>query len=541
MVRGGSIQLPRFQRGEEWEIGHVERLMTSMVQNLPIGAFLVLEIGGDPPFQSRPLHTVTRGGERIIELLLDGQQRLTALWRALHDNYPGFNLLVDLEREEEEGLTVVAQRRWQRDDRQFPLWVDIPKECLERGKIPFTLVNPLLSDGIKAWALRAEDGDLERAWRLSDRINELKGKIENFMIPALVLGAETSPHLAIRVFIQMNTNYVRLTAFDIVVAQVEQAIGESLADRVHALQRDFLLLPDLAEPGDLVLGILALLKDQPPNERGFLSLAKIGFEHFDEEWQKVCRGTAELLTFMQAEGVIHSQVLPTESVLAALAAVWAEAPQHSDAAGRVRTLMRRYLWYASFSPRYDRAVPTRVLEDYRALRRAVLEGGAPEEVPCLQEELPSQEEIAETPWPRRKHRLARAILCLGLRGGAIDIADGAPLTSMNLRQREYHHVFPRNWLESKGFDVGEADRAVNCIVITWKTNREISAKEPLVYLRERVEGASLGEAEIRGRLRAHGVDYEVVARNDYPEFVQQRAFYCQQAMEALCRGEDWRP
>lgn len=530
MVDKGSIQLPRFQRGEEWEISNVEKLMTSVLQGLPIGAF-----------RSRPISSASDGTERIIELLLDGQQRLTALWRALTDNYPNHTFLIDLEKAADENLAVVAQSRWERDGTRFPLWTDVESECRERGKIPLRLLNPLLPDQVGDWALKAEKGDTNRAWSLSDQIKEMKGRTQNFKIPALVLGSSTKPHIAIRVFIQMNTNYVRLTPFDVVVAQIEQSIQQSLVERVKGLQTEFQDLVDLADMGDLALSVLALLKDQPANERGFLSLARIGFDRFDEDWEKVREGTAGLLSILQGEGVLHSQVLPTESVLAPIAAAWSEAPQHGDAAGRVRTLMRRYLWHSFFSPRYDRSIPTRVLEDHRALRGVARGIIGPEHVPCLTEELPSPEEIALAPWPRRKNRLARAILCVSLRGKANDIADATPVTSKNLPKREYHHMYPRKWLETKGFSLEEADKALNCILITWKTNREIGAKEPLAYLKDRVQNAALGDAEIRSRLRTHGVDYDLLEKGDYLHFVDERSQYCHQAMEALCRGEDWRP
>ena len=541
MVHAGSIALPRFQRGEEWEPGNVEKLLTSVAQGLPIGAFLVLQVGDTVPFISRPLHTAAPGHERIIELLLDGQQRLTGLWRALHDNYSDTTVLVDLEKEDEEAVAVVAQRRWNHNGTRFPNWVDSPKQCWERLKFPILLLNPLLPDKVSDWARSAVDGSVEGAWALSDRIKEFKTNLDNFKVPALVLEPETPPYVAIKVFIQMNTNYVRLTAFDIVVAQVEQAIGESLAERVQALRREVPLLPELTDPGELVLSMLALLRDQPPNERGFLSLARIGFADFDEVWQRIRHGAAELVDFLQAETIVHSQVLPTETVLAPIATLWADAPKHSDAAGRFRTLMRRYLWHAFFSPRYDRSVPTRVLEDYRALRTVIRDSATPDQVPCFNEELPSKEDIALAPWPRRRHRLARAILCLTLRGGALDIADADRITPTNLRQREYHHTFPRAWLQDQGVEVEHADRAVNCIIISWKTNREVSAKEPLAYLRERVEGATLGEPEVRARLTTHGVDYDLLACNEFQRFLQQRADDCHQAMNALCRGEDWRP
>ena len=62
-------------------------LLDSVIRGRPVGAALVLEIGDKEPFVSRPIAGTTEPTERTTEHLLDGQQRLTALWKALKDHY----------------------------------------------------------------------------------------------------------------------------------------------------------------------------------------------------------------------------------------------------------------------------------------------------------------------------------------------------------------------------------------------------------------------------------------------------------------------
>lgn len=45
--------------------------------------------------------------------------------------------------------------------------------------------------------------------------------------------------------------------------------------------------------------------------------------------------------------------------------------------------------------------------------------------------------------------------------------------------------------------------ALDCVLVTWNTNRNISDKDPERYLAERLDGTSVGEAEVRARLAAH--------------------------------------
>jgi hypothetical protein len=44
---------------------------------------------------------------------------------------------------------------------------------------------------------------------------------------------------------------------------------------------------------------------------------------------------------------------------------------------------------------------------------------------------------------------------------------------------------------------GIADRALNCALITWRTNRTISDSASIAYLLNRAEAGVLGEDEIR--------------------------------------------
>src|SRR5690349_11023125 len=86
-VKRGEIKLPRFQRFEAWDRERIGSLVQTIIQNLPLGITLVLNVGDEEKFISRYLVTAPQPNGRVHEHLLDGQQRLTALWRVLHNNY----------------------------------------------------------------------------------------------------------------------------------------------------------------------------------------------------------------------------------------------------------------------------------------------------------------------------------------------------------------------------------------------------------------------------------------------------------------------
>ena len=98
-IKRAEIKLPRFQRFEAWDRNRISGLLSAIIQepSLPLGITLIMEVGDDAPFvgaPSRYLETAepAAGGAdgHIREYLLDGQQRLTALWHIARQLSNGF-------------------------------------------------------------------------------------------------------------------------------------------------------------------------------------------------------------------------------------------------------------------------------------------------------------------------------------------------------------------------------------------------------------------------------------------------------------------
>lgn len=82
----------------------------------------------------------------------------------------------------------------------------------------------------------------------------------------------------------------------------------------------------------------------------------------------------------------------------------------------------------------------------------------------------------------------------------------------SVTKREYRHLFPDALLQGHGeFERDDKCSVLNCALITWNTNRNISSKDPLRYLRDRAEKSSFGEETIRHRLATHLTSYESLA------------------------------
>ena len=117
----------------------------------------------------------------------------------------------------------------------------------------------------------------------------------------------------------------------------------------------------------------------------------------------------------------------------------------------------------------------------------------------------------------------------------VSISQTAALSiDLNLARREYHHLFPDAHLRAKGVPDDKIYLSLNCALVTWHTNRNISAKEPERYLAERRDGTDLGENEIRARLATHLIPYDEMVSGDYQAFLAKRASLIHEAMIKLC-------
>jgi len=538
-IRTRQILLPRFQRFEAWGSSTAADFLTSIVRDLPVGSTLILGVGGEkPPFISRPIVGAPKEGEKVNELLLDGQQRLTVLWRALTNNYPDKTYLVDIK--DKKNPEVIPITLWKRNGKKFPLWVKKPKECWERQLIPFELLNPDDELSYQTWADVASNGAPALARKIEHVITPLRNRVSSFNLPFLYLPSGTPKEVAIEVFVKLNTTLVRLTAFDIIVAQLEAATSQSLHDLVSTLDSSVPEINYYTEPSDFVLSVEALIQDKTPNQRGYFSL---DLEKITTDWPKIIEGAKALVQFLEEEKVLDRDRLPIESVLAPLAALWVEAPKTPDEKGNTRILLRKYLWRSFFTERYDRAVSTAILQDYRSLKKVIEKKAEETTVPCFDKNkypLPTKELLIQSRWPKYRDRLARAILLLSIRGGAEDIADGSPLSKNNINQREYHHLYPVAFLKEET-ENQNIYSALNCILVTWRTNRKISAKEPVKYLLERCKASTLGKEEIRRRLKTHFVDFNLLLEGNYDKFLEERAKSCKLAIKSLCNGNTWVP
>lgn len=560
-IRSRQITLPRFQRFTAWGNSEVSGLLTTVLRGLPSGATLILEVGDSEKFKSRTMVDAPESGERVTEQLLDGQQRLTALWRVLHDKYPDRSYLIGFEDDPLDGGAklpyVYGQARWTNNGTRYPAWVDNPKDCWSRRFIPTRLLRPedILPE-IRQWIASCVGDDHQKKDELFDEIIKLRDKVKEFNLPYLALPAGTPKEVALDVFIKMNTSSVHLSTYDIVVALVEEETGRSLHEHVDILEEVVPRASAYANLPDLVLDVVALRQNRIPSQVGYRG---IDYSKMLNEWDMVVKGIRSMVNFLEEESIFDAQRLPSYTAIPIIAALGDHMPTQPDKLGNARHLLRKFLWRAFLTTRYEQSSASNALQDYRGLRRILCEAEAEDVVPIFDQSsypLPTKEMVLQADWPKRKSILGRGLLALQLKCGAEDLADGARATVATITSkehpREYHHLYPAATLEDAGIPDEQIFRALNCALITWRTNRTISDKDPITYLKERADNCALGEKETKRRLRTHLIPYALLAvgyqglsdverrsrvRHDYAAFLSARADVLAKAVQDACEGK----
>ncbi len=210
--------------------------------------------------------------------------------------------------------------------------------------------------------------------KIKAAITTLRERVTYFNLPYLSLPADTSKDVALQVFINMNTNSKPLSMYDIIVAEVESVAERSL----HALEASLTdKCPKAARFGnvsDLILSTSALLQEKLPNTCGMIEMDK---KLLLENWPKLERGLERMASFLEGQHVFDEARLPTNAVLAVIAAAYELIPDHGDFLAKAEKLLRRYLWSPFLLIVMRTRLPRALLPTLRQSKRCSRDKGLP--------------------------------------------------------------------------------------------------------------------------------------------------------------------
>lgn len=460
-VARGEIVLPEFQRAYVWKPTQVVRLLDSLYRGYPAGQVLLWET--DDLATTRGLEGVAASGYAPAgrpKVVLDGQQRLTSLYKALAaDAKDPVDVRFDLRTEQ------FALRR-ARNERS-PYWVDV-RAVVTGARHDLDILRAIAAAGGPSLDDPACNVFLERLQALR-RVAEFCFPIEVFRSGDLEQVTE--------LFVRINAGGTRLRQAELVLAQLtlhlpgvvssrfEEAL-ERYAARGYALDARLLVRALVAlGTGQSRFGPASSLWRRPPDELEAL-------------WERTREALDRAVEFVRARAHFErSEWLPSLNALVPLAAVLDRQPELSreDEVG-----LLRWFWLAQLRGRYSAAAEAAMDEDLRAA------AGERPVVKLLAQLLAhassaavEPDELDEADWRNPAFPMTYAVAC---RRGARDWFTGAPLVARARGEVVVHPIFPRAVLEEAGVPRRRHDEVANLAFLAERPGVQATSLPPEAYL-----------------------------------------------------------
>lgn len=543
----GEIKLPRFQRQWAWKPRNVEKFMTAMLQLRPLGVFLVLRVDPDnQPFNTRNLNDEKTPESNCKEHLLDGQQRLRSLLQVFHDEPRDYKYYCRISKEDQFDTGDVSAIAVPLNQRNRS-WVGQPAKEYEKSLIPLSIITSPTKRARKAIDWReSATSDHQEQKQIEELIDELRSRIDKTQIPYLALPQDTSSSDAIQIFLDTNQSAVRLTEYDIAVAQMEGKTGESLQEFVDEVVEHLPTLKKLESKGvgDLILKLECVIQKKKPT---FGNYGKLNFATLHEERAERVDGIKWAMDELSRIKIWDESRLPTAIPLRVLPALKRHIPSVGTKHDYAMRIVRRYLWCAFLTDRYERQANDRLKEDYDALVIAIKNPNSAPKVPAFDAKLPDRGEIEIQGWPKSGGRLSRGILAVCCQDGAKDIASNEELHSEGTV--DFHHIFPRDVLKESG---REPNIVLNCMLLTsytnqkkWKTTLPGDFARAMIDEKIVKQSVSDSDSEIKSRLETHLLPVDQILSvttseakdigQAYDEFIKARVALVQHRLKVLTK------
>lgn len=573
MANTGALALPDFQRSWVWNPRKIELYLKALFENRPTGIFLILESADAPQFESRRFNGMPATSGQAKELVLDGQQRLTALWKALGgEKNPKHRFYLQVESLKDRALGVIDVVMHSPNTRPGRDLLN-PQAAYAENLVPISILLDAEDENdennlgeILHWCdMACGNGQVREVGPLQKAIQRHLREPLLFNRPLWYcnLDKDTAADVAVDIFVETNSSSVPIKRFDIVVALARSKYEEKLRDRIHnAFRKNEIMtyyfkldqeewIPDV---GQWMLKVACLKTGQAPKEANYRDalerLVEGGtFAALDD----LFRDLGRTLDMAEREGAPTRRTLPSWPPLHVIAALQERSGKFRDPSKiAVREkLTKAYYWRCLFSNRHERQANDRLLEDYHDLGRCLDEieasGRVVGSLPGVFNENAHPIPVAEDlmgyfPWISHG-RLGLALAALVTRGTPYDWITGQKFDVKRIREMEAsrnldkHHVFPRELLRREGIDATGIEHGLNGVLLDRRTNRRFWTSDPTDYFDEILAGTT-PEDELRARVASHLVPYDVLRTKDtvearYRAFIAARAELVSQKLKRL--------
>lgn len=563
-VGSGVLQLPDFQREWKWDDQRIRELIATVTLDYPLGVVMTLETGGKSPFRAVPLVGSEATALRHPDLLLlDGQQRLTSLFQALHSQEPVRTVdtrkknvklwyYVDMMKavgpsaDRDEAIVSVPENKTLRSDfaRQV---LDLSSRELECRAAYFPLRLVYDFEERNEWMRIFTELDPATNWKLWSQFEQrVLSKVQEFQIPMIKLTASTTKDAVCSVFERVNTGGVPLTVFELLTAtyagdldyerehldyyrlpSVWRDIKKQLTTSYPALGNPDGSVEDGLSSSDFLQAIALVLTWERRQENGRAGLSckrrdllDLPLADFERLAPRVAEAFAWVGAFLERQCIVRSADLPYRTQLVPLAAVRAILGERTEEVGYEDRISRWY-WCGVLGEMYGGSTESRFPRDVEQLI-GWAEGAG--EVPDTVVEAAFLAERLDT-LTTRNSAAYKGVYALLIKQGAVDwYYNEGPLTPGLLVQHqvEVRQIFPRNWFTRHHIGDPRANSIVNKTPMSFRASRSMNGS-PAAYLPSLAAEAGIREEWFDDAVATHLIDPVALHDADFDAFYADRS------------------
>lgn len=557
MYKRGELRLPEIQRHYVWRATRVRDLLDSLYRGYPSGSILMWET--DEPVPTRDFaiaqETTAFAGRK---LLLDGQQRLTSLTAVLGGelvqvrgrkrpidilfnlDHPDGPPTDDTEVTSDEDSPVAADDELA-DDADGAEDDDTEQGLQEKlNRRTFVVASKSLSslpNWVSVTQVFSTEGDAQllkkagitsfddpRFQRYSDRLKKLRA-IKDYTYVVHVLERSMSYEEVTEIFVRVNSLGAKLKSSDLALAQMTSR-WPNLLKELEAFQEECEKSYFTIDLGHLVRSIVVFATQQCL----FRSVASTPVEKLKEGWAQAQEGLRFAINFLRSNaGIEDETLLSSPMFLHALAAL--SSVKDNKLTGDEQRQLLHWLLVANAKGRYSRGSTETLLNEDLAI---IFRKG---EVSALMEPVKRQfGRLNVEPGDLAGRGVGSPLFSLAYlalkASGAKDWYSGLGLSLTHqgkLHFIQWHHVIPKSLLKERGYEPGVINEIANMAFITGQTNRRISNKEAVNYLRDVV--AKQGEATLQSQCVP--TDEALWSTDRYADFLSYRRHALADRMNAF--------
>jgi len=469
----------------------------------------------------------TRARTTGFRLVLDGQQRITSIYRALKgadevwfitkpDEELSYDDFHDLSLEE-----VLSEYSGQESSSSLSFRLSDVYETMVKAYLQEDIQEKFFQKLVFIQGKSPEEQkELFRQYVFFSRKIQDSFKAEKLLSYYLL---DTTSEKFTLFFERSNSKSVQLKFIDILAAKLYA--GFNLKSHITEFESRY---PNYELNREIIVRAIAYIVSEGRSIDKTFILTKLNHEHFDSYWVELCEQYKRVLDFLYENHLIISQSwMPYENMIIPMMIFLRELKGDFCRMSEAQLRFVKYWYWASvFSQRYTGASNETIIQDSHILEAIARERKITDKSFFFKLKSQVEDPAELSSFTKKASAVYRGILNL-INYSASGLPDWSSTRKLGFNSRlDDHHVFPKDYL-SKIYKDEESvleliDSVVNRTLIPPITNIQIGNKAPSVYLQK----LKSSNPELKNCLKEHLILEELVLGLydlKYLEFLENRA------------------